>query len=205
MAYWDSIVRIRGPRAVGTGCFIQPNLVLTAAHVLMPKIQDEWSAEDTRNTKVTSLYGLKVTLPARNVFFLDGWRAEREPDHDMCLIDVSPLLTAGLKTRRYFGEQDDSYEVAVLGYPWADGSEVEPHYSTGKVKRRGTLFWSAEFAYQDGVSGAPFLVEEEEGRVDVVGVATAAPSSQGDDVAIGLPLLDKNFGGLLTQANTLHL
>lgn len=190
--WWTNVVRIQGSTGLGTGVFLSPQRVLTAAHVVTLV---DGSLDDAANISVSQMHEPLVTLKALALRVPPGW-ANNPAAADICVIEVPPLIGAGLGVVVDFGNGPEAHTVAVYGYPSpppAAGSAGV--YYHGQVQRTSVAFSSRDLRFDEGVSGAPLLIDEA-GEVKVVGVAVAKASTPGEDVVVGLPLLQSTYGSI---------
>jgi hypothetical protein len=165
---------------LGSGVFLSPTSVITAAHVVFAP-----------NTPLPSVACLQVEAPklrrrcaVRAVHVHPRWRAEGALDADYALLDVSPAPGLGLPVRWDYGASGDSVQVSRYGYPTDDSAR----FAVGHIHRAGNMFYSSNLRVPHGASGGA-LVDALNGRVVLVGITTFSGDGGSDAAFIGLPML----------------
>lgn len=140
-----------GSSAYGSGVFIAPNKLLTAAHVV--------SSDHNTPTKIYISSGKLEELTIEDVdFFKDNYK---EGDADDLAIITTKESHSWLKMK----QEPGSSEISVLGYPLIDGT---PFASTanGSIVNSSNGLWHTTAYSSKGSSGAPLV----DSYGDVVGL-----------------------------------
>lgn len=197
------IVGATGAQAffAGTGWFVAPNAVVTAAHVT--QVEEAWS-------KVPSAVSWHLEVVPGLVRgqrpFGETWarRVERHPqwsgvsasDFDIALILVTPLAGGAsnlfLRVEPFAFGSPESSNVEVVGYPFAQfrGETAVRHAGPVRAIEGQRLFYDIDT--EDGQSGAPVLLDRGDARPSVVGIHSAGqgigtgPLARSLNVAVAL-------------------
>jgi S1-C subfamily serine protease len=179
------IVQISRPSGHGSGAFIAPDLVLTAAHVVRRRAEAPFP---TQTLRVVLPGG--PALPVRALRCLNGWNDRGDLTEDMAILRLaSPQPSLVIDYALDLSPQQQLVEV--MGF--LEGVRA------GKVSRatapgdEGEILRSSDLMFHDGVSGAPIFGAD--GKA--LGIVTATPESPTRDAFIGLPLLIDNLAALL--------
>jgi glutamyl endopeptidase len=159
----------------GTGWFMAPSRVVTAAHVL--DIRRAWSTvagATSWHVEVVPAVSADVAAP-----FGATWatRIDRHPRFvddvgspwDLAVITVTPL--AGLAASQCLGTQlapeQAGLDVAVSGYAWNDGHPHTQFRHAGPVRTREGSNLYYDIDTEGGQSGSPLLWQTAAGEVAV--------------------------------------
>jgi V8-like Glu-specific endopeptidase len=172
------IVQVKTPDSHGSGGFVAPDLVVTAAHVIHPRDQVEPFA--ARRLKVILRSGAELAVIARLCH--ERWTASFHATADIAVVRVNearPDLVLGLTPILLAKKR----KVTITGFFEAP--------RTGTVIRVGgqdgrDILQSDDLAFHEGVSGAP--VTDATGRA--LGVATRSPPAAAAGSFVGIPFLD---------------
>jgi len=200
--WWDSVFRIVCGNSVGSGTFIKPDIVLSAAHVLVPKPGGSLTSYVIRSILVVQMLGDPNQFRAIDAVVCQEWldNAHNALFFDMCLIRVAPVHGLGLRTISDFTTPDGPFPVKVHGFDVDLTSMSTGIPIQGTITRRGSVFTSRDISAKNGVSGGPIIIPARgKASKSVVGILTSAPKVAGNTVNIGLPLLDSNFKKLLSN------
>lgn len=184
-----TIVRIITPQAVGSGVFIAPDLVITAAHVLQPHTPVAMPAPWI---KVALPDG--STLPASSAICHPGWGVggtSFDATMDMAVLRVAG--GTGQATTVVQGAPAASLKVFVVGID-ANLNRVEtPGTVTRIAHPRGfdTLV-SSDLSFPSGVSGGPICTPDG----SAIGIATWSPPGPVPGALVGIPFLSQTLGWL---------
>lgn len=140
-----------GSSAYGSGVFIAPNKLLTAAHVV--------NSDHNTPTKIYISNGKLEELTIEDVdFFKDDYK---EGDADDLAIITTKESHSWLKMK----QEPGSSEISILGYPLIDGT---PFASTanGSIVNSSNGLWHTTAYSSKGSSGAPLV----DSYGDVVGL-----------------------------------
>lgn len=172
------IVQVRTPDSHGSGGFIAPDLVVTAAHVIHPR--DQPLPYAARRLTVILRNGNELAVVARLCH--ERWTASFHATADIAVVRVR--------------EPQPGLVLSVVPNPVATRRKV---FITGFCEgaRNGTvtrvtgqngrdILQSDDLSFHEGVSGAP--VTDASGRA--LGVATRSPFAATAAAFIGIPFLD---------------
>jgi hypothetical protein len=172
------IVQVKTPDSHGSGGFVAPDLVVTAAHVIHPRDQPEPFA--ARRLKVILRSGLELGVVARLCH--ERWTASFHATADIAVVRVGeprPELVLALIPNPVVRRR----KVTITGF--FEGPR------TGTVTRVGgqngrDILQSDDLVFHEGVSGAP--VTDASGRA--LGIATRSPQAAIEGAFVGIPFLD---------------
>lgn len=140
-----------GTSAYGSGVFIAPNKLLTAAHVV--------SSDHNTPTKIYISNGKLEELTIEDVdFFKDDYK---ECDADNLAIITTKENYSWLKMK----QEPGSSEISILGYPLIDGTPFAST-ATGSIVSSSNGLWHTTAYSSKGSSGAPLV----DSYGDVVGL-----------------------------------
>jgi S1-C subfamily serine protease len=182
-----SSVQVNCPSLHGTGAFIAPGLVVTAAHVVHPRSQVRSFPANRIMVRLPDGTPIKATA----VWCHHRWEQDFRPTSDIALVRVSQRPSIVFARRMDVAAR--RLAVAVLGF--REGPRA------GTVTRVADpdghdSFDSSDLSYHAGVSGAPIV--DDGGRA--IGIATRSGDFAMPDAFIGLPFIDDNLGWLLRNA-----
>lgn len=178
-----AVRRVDGPER-GSGVFLTPSLVITAAHVA--------GAGGRLAIDLPAPYG--GARDVRAAFLDAAWRDGRAVDRDIAILQVDPAPGLGLPVIWDFAGAGGIYPVARYGRPPRGDA-----YEAGHVERARHIFVSKDLHVPDGASGGGLFFESG-GIVYVVGVTTNEdPVAPGQKSFIGLPLLPPMMEDLDTR------
>jgi hypothetical protein len=172
------IVQVKTPDSHGSGGFVAPDLVVTAAHVIHPR--DQSAPFAARRLKVILRNGVELAVVARLCH--ERWAAAFHATADIAVVRVAeprPELVLGvvpnpqLKRRR----------VTITGFFEGPRTGTVTRM-TGQLGR--DILASDDLVFHDGVSGAP--VTDATGKA--LGVATRSPTAATAGAFVGIPFLD---------------
>jgi V8-like Glu-specific endopeptidase len=172
------IVQVKTPDSHGSGGFVAPDLVVTAAHVIHPRDQVEPFA--AHRLSVILRNGTELAVVARLCH--ERWTASFHATADIAVVRVGerrPDLVLGVAPIPLAKKR----KVTITGFLEAP--------RTGTVIRIGgqhgrDILQSDDLAFHEGVSGAP--VTDASGRA--LGVATRSPLAAMAGAFVGIPFLD---------------
>lgn len=172
------IVQVRTPDSHGSGGFVAPDLVVTAAHVIHPRDQSEPFA--ARRLKVILRNGGELAVVARLCH--ERWTASFHATADIAVVRVDeprPDLVLALIPNPVVRKR----KVTITGF--FEGPR------TGTVTRIAgqngrDILQSDDLVFHEGVSGAP--VTDASGRA--LGIATRSPLAAIEGAFVGIPFLD---------------
>lgn len=179
----DSVVLVetRGaPDQQGSGVFLGPSYILTAAHVVA-------------RADAVRIYSprLEQTFDVRSRPRVHPeWGNGAHREFDYALIEVEPALELGLPVLWDFGNAGGAYHIARYGYP-----PGAPRGHTGWVERVRNMFFSPDLQVPHGASGGGIFYEAQ-GTVYLVGITT------NEDI-VTAPL-NKSFVGLALMKSELR-
>ncbi|MFO0570971.1 MAG: trypsin-like peptidase domain-containing protein [Polyangiaceae bacterium] len=184
-AYWESVVQISTPDGKGSGVFISPTEVLTAAHVVAPT-GPSFAVSDIR--VIIRYRGEDAVIRALAVH--PRWTNGARAGSDIALLRVEPVADLGLGTQMNVPAPGASVMVSGIGFVAATDVVEQP---AGTVLcESGTdgfnLLRSDDLAPTPGLSGGPLYTST--GGVVVVGLMTRISTTG----LVGLPLLDVSLG-----------
>jgi hypothetical protein len=162
--YW-SVALVHGPSGSGSGVFLRPDLLLTAAHVVSPA-----GGPAGGGVVVEAPWLGYREAAASAVRVQPGWTAPTALSFDLALVEVPAFDGLGLAT----GILSATEEVSIYGYPVASAAaegNPRPSFQTGMLEREAERLYSSAFFVAGGMSGAPF-VQAPAGDTRVVGIAT---------------------------------
>jgi V8-like Glu-specific endopeptidase len=172
------IVQVKTPDSHGSGGFVAPDLVVTAAHVIHPR--DQSAPFAARRLKVILRSGVELGVVA--VVCHERWTAAFHATADIAVVRVD--------------EPRPELVLAVVPNPLAKRRKVTitgffEGPRTGTVTRMGgqlgrDILASDDLAFHEGVSGAP--VTDASGNA--LGVATRSPQVATAGAFVGIPFLD---------------
>jgi V8-like Glu-specific endopeptidase len=174
------IVQVKTPGSHGSGGFVAPDLVVTAAHVIHPRDQPEPFA--ARRLKVILRNGTELAVIARLCH--DRWTASFHPTADIAVVRVDearPELVLGLVPNPVANKR----KVIITGF--FEGPRSGTVTRIGGQNGRDVLE-SDDLVFHEGVSGAP--VTDASGRA--LGVATRSPVAVMEGAFVGIPFLDND-------------
>jgi S1-C subfamily serine protease len=181
------VVQVTRPSGHGSGAFIAPDLVLTAAHVVR-----------RRGDPPFPIGSLRVVLPGgptllvRAQLCLDAWGDRGDLTADMAILRVT-TPQAALAVGFLLDQKPRRQRVEVMGF--LEG--VRP----GTVSRAADpgggndIVQSSDMMFHDGVSGSPIF----DANGVAIGIVTATPDSPTTDAFIGLPLLTQTLQLLIDR------
>jgi V8-like Glu-specific endopeptidase len=205
MSWWESIVRVTysltNQTFYGTGVFVGPQTVLTAAHNVWPEALGGRPAVERLTVLTTA-----GPRSARGYRVHQLWESMRDPSADVAVIGISENAATGLPVRLSTPGAPMVADAGLLGFgPSVSGAGFQSptaEYQTGVVfqsRAQSGLdsLLSRDFFVKHGFSGAPFLARTPQG-VDVIGIATYELETTGQYAHKGLPMLPANYSVLLT-------
>lgn len=172
------IVQVRTPDSFGSGSFVAPDLVMTAAHVIHPR--DHTEPFTTGQLTVVLRDGSELGVLARLCH--ERWTAEFHATADMAVLRVDvpqPRLVLGCVPNPLARNR----RVVIAGFFEAPRAGTVTRVS-GLAGR--DVLRSDNLSFHEGVSGAP--VVDTAGRA--IGVAVRSPEAAMADAFIGIPFLD---------------
>lgn len=166
----------------GTGWFIAPNAVVTAAHVT--DVEKAWNTVASPvSWHIEAVPGLaRGARPFGETWALrvvrhPQWSGISASDFDVAAVIVTPLAAAGnqfLRAEPWPATALEAPTVSVAGYPFAQfrGETPVRHEGPVRVREGNCLFYDIDT--EDGQSGAPVLFDAGGSRpVTVVGIHSA--------------------------------
>ncbi len=171
-------VRIATPEDLGSGAFITPDLVVTAAHVIHPP--DEDAPFEARHITVILQDGTELDVVAR--LCMQRWTDSFDATADMAVVRVD-TPRPGDVIAYASNPAANAHAVTVTGY----GEAARSGTATRVRDQAGhDSFESDDLAFHDGVSGAPVVA----GNGQAIGIATRSPPEPTAGSFIWIPFLD---------------
>jgi hypothetical protein len=172
------IVQVKTPDSHGSGGFVAPDLVVTAAHVIHPRDQVEPFA--ARRLSVVLRNGAELAVVARLCH--ERWTASFHATADIAVVRVierRPDLVLALAPIPLARKR----KVTITGFLEAPraGTVIRVGGQNGR-----DILQSDDLSFHEGVSGAP--VTDAGGRA--LGVATRSPFAAMEGAFVGIPFLD---------------
>jgi hypothetical protein len=192
MSWWNSLVQIRRTDSEkGSGVFVSPTEVLTAAHVVTRNGQVLDVSELTLDVRYQSVLAVPLAVSV-----LSTWTATGTTASDIALIKVEAHADLGLPT--VFGLPGPSASTMLEGVGFEAQQDTEQVLS-GNVQCRLTpgaerLLYTEDFAPIPGMSGGPVCVPLT-GAVQVAGILIRESSSGLIGLSITAPVLARLRAG----------
>lgn len=177
----------------GTGWFVAPGRVVTAAHVL--DLRRSWnSVAGATSWHVEVVPAVSAADPAP---FGGSWatRIDRHPrfvddvgsPFDLAVVTVTPLagITASQCLAAQIAPEQTGSQVTVSGYPWNNGQPNTQFRQAGPVQAREAANLYYDIDTEGGQSGSPVLQQTSAGRF-AVGVHVGGQGHGQGAVARGL-------------------
>jgi len=174
------IVQVKTPDSHGSGAFIAPDLVVTAAHVIHPRDRPE--PFPPRRLTIILRDGTELGVIARLCH--ERWTESFHATADMAVVRVDeprPGLVLGLVPNPLARKR----KVIITGF--FEGPRAGTVTRVSGASGRDILS-SDDLAFHPGVSGAP--VVDISGRA--LGVATRSPDAALAGSFVGIPFLDND-------------
>lgn len=178
--WWEGVVRITTPAGVGTGTYIAPDLILTAAHVIASRPGDSPPQPD--RVSIEDVYGGTGGFVASSVRLPPQW-TDNHADaslFDLAVIRPSQQLAPSLRLLYDFRTGSQATSAAAFGFA---GSLAPTLWGT--VKSFNQLLESTTIAPFAGMSGGPLIIDGDE-EIEMVGVVCARAVQPGMNVTIAL-------------------
>ncbi len=187
MRWWEAVVRVEAGASFGTGVLICPQVVLTAAHVLVSQPGGALPSE----VRVLRVHGAQSWLGVAAFSVSTKWTGNAVDAlvNDLAAIRLAvpePLHLLPEPSRAAAGKRLDG---AAYGY--AGGASFAGHYLRGPAMSDGVLIESTSIRPLDGMSGGPVFADLDSGPGDdfrLVGMTLWTPTSPQPQASIGLVL-----------------
>jgi hypothetical protein len=165
----DSVVVVEtkgSPSQRGSGVFLGPSYILTAAHVV--------AGADAIRVYSPRLHR-EFEIVSRPLIHT-GWGHGKHRDLDYAALEVQADPELGVPVLWDFGAPGGAYQIARYGYPPSG-----ERWSVGSVERYRNMFFSADLQVPHGASGGGIFYDTQ-GTVSFVGITTnediAAPPNK---------------------------
>jgi hypothetical protein len=178
------IVNSSGFGSLGTGIFIDDDLVVTAAHVIQPVP----GAIDPQKLKVIVPGG---SVSVKSTVCLERWSHNFQSDGDIAVLRTTQPCAA-LKQSYTLDPQPANLAVTIVGYPNAQFSGAVDLI----VDDDGFHMLSSDIAFPGGVSGGPIVDDSTEAAI---GIAIRSAPQVGDVFPIGIPFLTQTLVWLINN------
>lgn len=173
-------MRITTPSGVGTGTYIAPDLIITAAHVIASNPGDPLPEPDL--VKIHDVYGSAGTFVSSKLALPSQW-TDNQADaslFDIAVIRPSRKLAPSLRLLYDFRTGSQAMDAAVFGFAGSQAPTV-----WGTVKSFNELLESTSIAPLTGMSGGPLVIDGDD-EIEMVGVICARAVQAGTNVTIAL-------------------
>lgn len=175
------------PNGRGTGFLIEPNLVVTAGHVVQPY---QRTLTPLANISVHTPAGIVLQPTAVKVH--RSWSNGFRRSADMAILRLAHQPPDEEVVEILEDAAADSLAVSIAGFD--SGAEVTNTGTTSRVENPNDLdvFTSSDLTFPSGVSGGPIRNEDQ----IAIGIATWSHQDPAQDSFIGIPFLEATLGWL---------
>lgn len=137
--------------ATGTGVFVSPNKILTAAHV----VKQDGPIVSMKIYR--GIYEIEVD-PDTIRLYNESYEQGDDSEKDLAILSVDTP-----STNYYTPVHDETTKkVKILGYPSIGGPKYRGYESNGEVVQRNEKYWITNAYSKNGLSGGPIINEDEE-------------------------------------------
>lgn len=190
----DSTVEI----GEGTGFLVGPNMMLTAAHVLYDKDNNNelrnFTVYPGYNHGILQLYDKQYYSGWQVIYRSSIWLETHNPEYDWALVELDEDL--GNKLGWYgiikynSGTFLDALKVDMLGYPDRLDNAKAQYYTTGNIIEVYDRYFKASMGNSEGMSGGPITPSSGDYEFYAVGIIKGN---------INHLLIDQTYGARITE------
>lgn len=189
-----------GEEVIGSGYLAGPNLLVTCAHCVMDKedndfVYTQWTAypgyyPDNNDTDIGYCFG-GVSGFSRYIY-PSNWHSV-ENDWCICILenDLGTLANAWLGSQAYGTNAEmDGLDVKALGYPTMPGYGIRQMYTTGSLSWVTSNKFNTSSRIVKGMSGGPIVRASDENAIGISGAFYSLMPETGIGVRITQTIID---------------